>query len=375
LDLLKGHQGTAFDKIDPVTPNVPRYPERALQEAVVNALVHRNYESNEPVRITVFSDRVEVRSPGALPRTVPADKFKEGRAAPSWRNQALAYFFNKLQLAQAEGQGIPTILRTMKEAGSPNPWFDLEEEAVICVLPAHARHEILRQLTGIENDLILGNYDDGHSRLLVVLESWPRHSKALAVLAQSARLRNRPEDVEKFIRKHGINPSEIEAGTVYQLAQVLLDCASNYARELAKKWFEFASQQRLKTDEVKSVTLGLRKLGKNEEAIRVINKHLEEGLIGATTASLYDIRGRARIDLAKRCTETARRHGISWALKKRAWDECRQFIELAEKDFARALELVTSPTEREFIEKDLTFVQTMRTQVRRPERRRGPRPG
>ena len=61
----------------------------------------------------------------------------EGKATPFWRNQALAYFFNKLQLAQAEGQGIPTIIRTMHEEECPAPVFETDSESLTCILQAH----------------------------------------------------------------------------------------------------------------------------------------------------------------------------------------------------------------------------------------------
>ena len=102
IELLEAEAYTIFDKTSD-TPNVSKYPLRALQEAVINALVHRDYESYQPIRITAFSNRMEINSPGALPRTVEKEQFLAGRAAPYWKNQALAYFFNKLQLAQAEG--------------------------------------------------------------------------------------------------------------------------------------------------------------------------------------------------------------------------------------------------------------------------------
>jgi ATP-dependent DNA helicase RecG len=139
IELLETEAYTIFDKTSD-KPNVPKYPLRALQEAAINALVHRDYESNQPVRVTAFSDRLEINSPGALPRTVEKKQFLAGRAAPFWKNQALAYFFNKLQLAQAEGQGIPTIYRSMKENGNPEPIFDFGVEHVICTLPAHPRY-------------------------------------------------------------------------------------------------------------------------------------------------------------------------------------------------------------------------------------------
>ena len=139
ISILNAETYTAFDKTDNI-PNQFNYPIRALQEAVINAIVHRDYEIDEPTRITVFSDRIEIYSPGSLPRAINKEKFVVGKGNLFWRNQALAYFFNKLQLAQAEGQGIPTIIRTMKEEGCPAPKFEIEMESVTCILPAHLRH-------------------------------------------------------------------------------------------------------------------------------------------------------------------------------------------------------------------------------------------
>ena len=139
IELLNAESCTLFDKRSE-EPNRNKYPQRALQEAVVNALVHRDYESDQPTRITVFDNRIEFNSPGALPRAVDKEKFVSGKASPHWRNQSLAFFFNKLQLAQAEGQGIPTILHAMKKEGCPQPIFELDADKVICILPAHPRH-------------------------------------------------------------------------------------------------------------------------------------------------------------------------------------------------------------------------------------------
>ena len=112
--LLGAQVSTAFDKEDMNAPNVLKYPDRALYEAMGNALAHRDYERVDPVRITAFADRIEFVSPGSLPGNTDVQVFREGRARARWRNQALAWFFNRLRLAQAEGQGIPTILRTMR---------------------------------------------------------------------------------------------------------------------------------------------------------------------------------------------------------------------------------------------------------------------
>lgn len=126
------------DKTDPVAPNRHKYPVRALEEAVVNALVHRDYELYQPTHVTVFIDRVEIVSPGPMPSSVDEVAFREGRATPVWRNQTLAWFCTQLEIAQAQGQGVTTILRTMQAAGCPPPEFALGGD-VRCTLYAHPR--------------------------------------------------------------------------------------------------------------------------------------------------------------------------------------------------------------------------------------------
>ncbi|MGE5341758.1 MAG: ATP-binding protein [Candidatus Omnitrophota bacterium] len=142
IELLNAESYTFFDKTEN-TPNQVKYPVRALKEAVINALVHRDYESDQPVRVTIFSDRIEIYSPGGLPFGVDKEKFKSGNASAHWRNQTLSYLFNRLQLAQAEGQGIPTIIKTMKDEHCPPPIFDLGPESVTCILPANPRYMYL----------------------------------------------------------------------------------------------------------------------------------------------------------------------------------------------------------------------------------------
>lgn len=103
LEQLNAEAYVAYDKESPV-PNQTKYPIRTLQKAVVNAIVHRDYEINEAVRITVFSDRIEIVSPGTLPRAVDEERFKSGHAAPFRRNQALAYFFLNFSLRRRKGK-------------------------------------------------------------------------------------------------------------------------------------------------------------------------------------------------------------------------------------------------------------------------------
>jgi len=66
-------------------------------------------------------------------------KFLAGQSGPKWWNQSFAYLFNKLHFSQPEGQGIPMINRSMKEAGCPAPIFEVDAESVTTILPANPR--------------------------------------------------------------------------------------------------------------------------------------------------------------------------------------------------------------------------------------------
>ena len=140
-ELLDAEAVTLFDKTNLEEPNAEKYPRRALQEAMVNALAHRDYELVDPARFTSYQDRIEIVSPGSLPIGVTLEDLRQRAVTPRWRNQALAWFLARLQLAQAEGQGIQTIRRSMKAAGCPPPLFDATDVSVTCVLRAHPRFE------------------------------------------------------------------------------------------------------------------------------------------------------------------------------------------------------------------------------------------
>ena len=179
--LLETQSYTVFDKADPIAPNAVKYPLRALYEAMGNALAHRDYELTDPVRITAFADRVEFVSPGPLPVGVDAYAFQRGEASPKWRNQALAWFFNRLQLAQAEGQGIPTILRTMRDEGCPPPEFRTASLSVTCVLPAHPRQVLEFAIVDAPRAIARGDSQRARDRVEFILQHLNLLEKGLRI--------------------------------------------------------------------------------------------------------------------------------------------------------------------------------------------------
>lgn len=95
------------------------FPPGSIRELIANALVHRNYMEAEPVQISLFSDRLEVTSPGGLMRGVTPKKMKEGFS--KIRNRALANALAYMNLIEQWGSGFPRIFRDCRDYGLKEP--------------------------------------------------------------------------------------------------------------------------------------------------------------------------------------------------------------------------------------------------------------
>lgn len=104
------------------------YPEEAVREAIVNALVHRDYLlSGTAVELALFDDRLEVISPGRLPNGVTPDRMRVGvRAA---RNQLLKDVMRDYNYVEHLGMGVSRkIVRGMYEHNGTTPELDEDDE-------------------------------------------------------------------------------------------------------------------------------------------------------------------------------------------------------------------------------------------------------
>ncbi len=81
------------------------YPLEAIREAIINAVVHRDYAiQGSDIKVAIFDDMLEITSPGPLPDTLPPDALGTGRS--EIRNRVLAPIFKELKLIEAWGTGI-----------------------------------------------------------------------------------------------------------------------------------------------------------------------------------------------------------------------------------------------------------------------------
>ena len=89
------------------------YPEEALRETLLNALIHRDYAYSSSTLISIFDDRIEFVSIGGLPKGVSLEDIQLGLSVP--RNENLAGIFYRLHLIEAYGIGIPKIMRSYSD--------------------------------------------------------------------------------------------------------------------------------------------------------------------------------------------------------------------------------------------------------------------
>ena len=82
----------------------PEIPKIVFEELIANALIHRDYFVSAPIRLLVFSDRVEIISPGHLPNNLTIENIKMGNS--NIRNPILASFASKLLPYRGLGSGI-----------------------------------------------------------------------------------------------------------------------------------------------------------------------------------------------------------------------------------------------------------------------------
>ncbi len=103
----------------------PEYPYEALREAIVNAIVHRDYgRIGETVRVFMYADRVEVRSPGGLMPGITVDDLLNLRVTSIPRNPVLAGFLRDVPgYMERIGSGIRFMMSEMRALGLPDPEF------------------------------------------------------------------------------------------------------------------------------------------------------------------------------------------------------------------------------------------------------------
>ena len=110
------------------------YPPAVIREVLVNAYVHRDWTRQNDIRLTVFEDRMEVTSPGALPNGMTIEKMLAGQQAP--RNNNMVRILRDYGLMDDRGMGIRRqVMPLMQEHNGATPEFEAHEDFFRVTLP------------------------------------------------------------------------------------------------------------------------------------------------------------------------------------------------------------------------------------------------
>jgi ATP-dependent DNA helicase RecG len=123
-----------------VRKDVPQYHKYSIREAVVNAVAHRHYSIiGSKIRLFIFNDRLEVRSPGRIPNIVTIEQMKT--SCHYARNPVIVKFLQHYGYVEDIGLGIPDkIIRLMREHSGREPELkEAGEEFMVTLFPAEPK--------------------------------------------------------------------------------------------------------------------------------------------------------------------------------------------------------------------------------------------
>lgn len=146
--IINPHTGKREDR--------PDYPITAVREAVLNALVHRDYSIHTermPIQLIMFEDRMEIRNPGGIYGRIKIDQL--GKVQPDTRNPVIASELEVLKVTENRYSGIPTIRRVMQEYDLQQPEFIDERGSFIVKLYKDVMEQTAVEMDGVDNRELL----------------------------------------------------------------------------------------------------------------------------------------------------------------------------------------------------------------------------
>lgn len=136
----------------PLREETPQYSKAAVFEAVVNAVVHRDYSmASRRIRLSMFKDRLEIDSPGQLPNGMTIESMDSSQAT---RNEVLASVFGRIPvgetpgsghrryLMERRGDGVSIILQETRETAGIQPEYSVMDQASLVLFIPAARLEL-----------------------------------------------------------------------------------------------------------------------------------------------------------------------------------------------------------------------------------------
>lgn len=129
---------------------VEDFPERVFQEALLNALSHRDYQSNAAVYVKQYPDRIVIENPGGFLDGITEDNIITHPSIP--RNKLIAETLQNLKYVQRTGQGVDIIYKDMVSMGKPYPRYRSFNDAVsLTIFSAIDNTEFVKFITEVQD--------------------------------------------------------------------------------------------------------------------------------------------------------------------------------------------------------------------------------
>lgn len=126
-NLIKEKVIKSSDKAESI--RIFSYPYPAIEETLVNAFYHRDYQQREPVEIRIYANSIIFINHGGPDRSIRLEAFSQGQVrSRRYRNRRLGEFLKELELTEGRATGIPTILKALHDNGSPAPRFYTDDD-------------------------------------------------------------------------------------------------------------------------------------------------------------------------------------------------------------------------------------------------------
>jgi ATP-dependent DNA helicase RecG len=117
----------------PTAPATYELPPDAIAEAIVNAVAHRDYNSNASVEVRLFADRLEVWNPGTLPGTLTLESLHTDHPSVPF-NPLIAESLYLARYVEKAGSGTQRMIELCREVGLPEPDYELRQGSFVLTL-------------------------------------------------------------------------------------------------------------------------------------------------------------------------------------------------------------------------------------------------
>ena len=131
-----------YEKIEETSRTIiDKIPEKAFRETIANALVHRLWDVQASIKISMFNDKIEITSPGGLPSGLSKDEYLNGQIS-LLRNPILGNLFYRLRYIEKFGTGVLRI-NNAYDNSILKPEFKVFDNSISIVLPLTISKELL----------------------------------------------------------------------------------------------------------------------------------------------------------------------------------------------------------------------------------------